>query len=259
MVGLIDFSNPLFKYNYKGYTAIINQTIDIAIDHFSRYENTELIISDEQILEYFDPINIVGEADYNASNVFLENFFKHQTRHNNHNAHTLADKNDLGLRYEILNKILLLKSFLNDEINDLLNTLGIDDKTLGLQIRGTDKNQEIPRIPDDVIIESIRKTLGQFHLNKIFLSTDDNYYLELIRNNFKEIKIIYNDNNLISYDGNPLHFSNDRKKINKDVLLDVYLLSNCQYFLYCYSNVSYLALTLGSQKQKFIKNINNEN
>jgi hypothetical protein len=127
-----------------------------------------------------------------------------------------------------------------------------------LQIRGTDKTSEIPRISDNVIIESITKMLNDNQLNKVFLSTDDNYYLELIKNNFKEI-LIYNENNLISHDGNPIHFSNDRKKINKDVLLDVYLLSNCEYFLYCYSNVSYLALTLGSQKQKYIKNINYEN
>jgi hypothetical protein len=258
MVGLIDFSNPIFNYSYKGYTAIINQIVDIAIDHFGRYGNTDLIISDEQILYYFNPINNIDESDYNASNVFLDNFFKNQTRHNTHNAHTLADKNDLNLRNEILNKILSPKPFLIEEINNLLTTLKIDDKTLGLQIRGTDKTSEIPRIPDNIIIESITKTLNENQLNKIFLSTDDNYYLELIKNSFKEI-LVYNENNIISHDGNPLHFSNDRKKINKDVLLDVYLLSNCEYFLYCYSNVSYLALTLGSQKQKIIKNINYEN
>lgn len=258
MVGLIDFSNPLFKYDYKGYTAIINQVIDIAINHFDRYENTNLIIDDKQILEYFDPLNNLEKYDYNASNIFLDNFFKNQTRHNVYNAHTLADRNDLILRDNIFNKILTPKSFLKYEIENLLKTLGINNETLGLQIRGTDKNQEIPRVSDDTIIQLITQTLNQHNLKKIFLSTDENHYLELVRNHFKE-KIIYNDNNIISYDGTPLHFSSDRKKINKDVLLDVYLLSNCEYFLYCYSNVSYLALTLGSQKQKYIKNINHEN
>lgn len=129
MIGLIEFSNASFNYRYKGYTAIINQTIDVAIDHFSKYNNTNLIISDQQVLDFFKPV-------YNSVNF---------------------------------------------------------------------------------------------------------------------------DYNLISYDGNPLHFSNNRKKTNKDFLLDVYVLSNCNYFLYCYSNVSYLALTLGFEKQKHIKNINDEN
>jgi len=255
MFGLIDFSNPSFKYAYKGYTAIINQVIDIAIDHFNRYNNTHLIISDDQILDYFDPINEIKEYNYNASDVFLDNFFKNKTQHNIYNAHTLANKNDLELRHEVFNKLLLPKSFLNDEINYLLKKFNINDRTLGLQIRGTDKNKEIPRVPDNIIISSIKKVLNENNLSKIFLSTDDNYYLQLIKNNFKE-NVIYNENNLISYDGNPLHFSNNRKKTNKDVLLDVYLLSNCKYFLYCYSNVSYLALSLGYQKQEYIKNIN---
>jgi hypothetical protein len=257
MVGLIDFSNPTFNYNYKGYTAIINQMVDISIDHFDRYGNTDLIVSDEQILYYFNPINNITESNYNASNVFLDNFFKNQTKHNIYNAHNIADKNNLKLRNKILNKILSPKPFLNEEINNLLTALKIDDKTLGVQIRGTDKTHEIPKIPDNVIIESITKELNENQLNKIFLSTDDNYYLELIKNNFKEI-LVYNENNLISHDGNPLHFLNDRKKINKEVLLDVYLLSNCEYFLYCFSNVSFLALTLGVDRIKNFKNLNVE-
>lgn len=258
MIGLIDFSNPSFKYDYKGYTAIINQVIDISVDHFIRYGNTDLIISDEQVLDYFDPINKIEEYNYNASNVFLDNFCKNKTTHNIYNAHTLANKDDLNLRYEVLNKILLPKPFLNDEVNNLLKKFDINDKTLGVQIRGTDKKQEVPKIPDDLIIKSISQTLNDYNLNKIFLSTDDNYYLQLLKNNLKE-NVIYNENNLISYDGNPLHFSKNRKKTNKDVLLDIYLLSNCEHFLYCYSNVSYLALTIGSKKQKYIKNINYEN
>lgn len=257
MVGKVNLKDPRFRYETKGFTAILNQIIDIAIDHFNRYKNTNLIISDEQILRFFNLKNNIEGYDYDASSVFLDNFFKNQTIHNIHNAHTLADKNDLKLRNEILNKLLSPKTFLNEEINNLLTTLKIDNKTLGLQIRGTDKTSEIPKIPDNIIVQSISKTLNENQLNKIFLSTDDNHYLELIKNNFKKI-VIYNENNLISYDGKPLHFSNDREKINKDVLLDVYLLSNCEYFLYCYSNVSYLALTLGTQKQIYIKNLNNE-
>jgi hypothetical protein len=111
MFGLIDFSNPSFKYAYKGYTAIINQVIDIAIDHFNRYNNTHLIISDDQILDYFDPINEIKEYNYNASDVFLDNFFKNKTQHNIYNAHTLANKNDLELRHEVLINYYYLNHF----------------------------------------------------------------------------------------------------------------------------------------------------
>ena len=257
MIGLIDFSASEYNYNHKGYTAIINQAIDIAVDHFIRHNNTDLVISDAQILDYFTPVHTFNKYDYSAANVFLDNFRKNQTRHNIHNAHTPADKDDLRLRHKILNRILSPKSFLTNEIADLLTTLSIDDRTLGIQLRGTDKVTEIPKTPDNIIINSITKTINQYQLSKLFLSTDDNYYLELIKNNFKEI-LVYNKNNVISYDNKPIHFSENRKQINKDVLLDAYILSNCKYFLHCFSNVSYLALTLGSQNQKYIKNINYE-
>ncbi len=258
MIGLIEFSNPSFNYRYKGYTAIINQTIDVAIDHFSKYNNTNLIISDQQVLDFFKPVYNSVNFDYNASNIFLENFFKNNTRHNQYNAHTIANREDLILRGEIFNKILTPTKEITHQVNQLLTDFNINNKTLGLHIRGTDKNSEIPRVSDDKIIDVINKMFTENKLDKIFLSTDDNYYLQLIKTNYKE-RVLYNDNNLISYDGNPLHFSNNRKKTNKDVLLDVYVLSNCNYFLYCYSNVSYLALTLGFEKQKHIKNINDEN
>lgn len=258
MIGLIDFSNPTFNYNYKGYTAIINQTIDIAINHFNKFGNLDLSVSDHQILENFDMLTNFEKQDYNASDDFLIDFFKGNTRHNSFNAHTLADEADLKLRCDIFNKILKPKKELLDEINQLKKDLGISNKTLGLQIRGTDKNTEIPKIPDGIIISSIQHALNKNGLTNIFLSTDDAHYLELIKSNFDGI-VHHNKNNLISYDGKPLHFSDNRKKANKDVLLDVYLLSNCEYFLYCFSNVSYLALTLGAETLKEIKHISDEN
>lgn len=257
MIGLIDFSNPKFNYEYKGYTAIINQVIDIAIHHYEKNANLDLMITDNQILENFNLNKIFKTFDYNASDIFLNDFENNLTRHNVNNAHTLADNKDLNIRNKIFNDLFTPKNILKNEIDTTLKKINIDNKTLGIQIRGTDKIKEIPKIPNKKILDFINKTLKDYELNKIFLSTDDNYYIELLKNTYKEL-LIYNEDNLISYDGTPLHFSNNRKKTNKDVLIDVYLLSNCEYFLYCYSNVSYLALTLGSNKQKFIKNINDE-
>jgi hypothetical protein len=258
MVGLVDFSNPMFKYNYKGYTAIINQVIDIAINHFDKYNNLNLIISDQQILELFNPTYKDEIYSYNASNVFLENFINNKTRHNKHNAHTIADIEDLKIRNKIFNDLLTPKKEIIEEVELLNKKLTIDDRTLALQIRGTDKQIEIPKVSDDIIIRSIEKFLKENNLNKLFLSTDDIHYLELIKKYFSD-NLLYNENNLISTDGQPIHFSKNRSRANKDVLLDVYLLSNCKYFLYCFSNVSYLALTIGSKRLKNIKNINNEN
>lgn len=258
MIGLIDFSNPLFKYNNKGYTAIVNQSIDVAINHFEKFNNLNLVISDKQILDLFEPLYSSINFSYNASDIFLEDFFDNKTRHNIHNAHTIADAKDLELRNNIFNQLLSPKMEISDEINCLKKMYNIDKKVLALQLRGTDKQTEIPRVEDDKVLISVENFLNKNKLDRIFLSTDDIHYLDLIKGNFGD-SVIYNENNMISIDSKPLHFNQDRTKANREVLIDVYLLASCEYFLYCFSNVSYLALTIGSKNFKNIKNINYEN
>jgi hypothetical protein len=126
---------------------------------------------------------------------------------------------------------------------------------LGIQIRGTDKKNEIPPIPNDVIVKTIREYIKKQNIKKIFLSTDDINYVDLLTYEFGDI-IFYNKKNTISYDGNPIHFSNEKESLNREVLTDVYVLSTCEHLIYCFSNVSFLALTLGVGIIKNFKNLN---
>ena len=84
---------------------------------------------------------------------------------------------------------------------------------------------------------------------------DDMFYIDKIISRFGNIVKYYKDKT-ISLDGRPLHFIDDRTKLNKELMTDVYLLSESKYFLYCFSNVSYLALTMGINNFKKIKCIN---
>ena len=130
--------------------------------------------------------------------------------------------------------------------------LGIDDNTLGIQIRGTDKKNELPELE----IEKIFSLIDQFDKQKIFLATDDKKYLDLILNRYGD-RIIYDSSLQISSNSQSLHHNcTDRFKINEEVLSSVYLLSKCKYFLYSFSNVSLLALIMGAQNFKFIDYLN---
>jgi hypothetical protein len=256
MIGVIDFSNPVFNYRNKGYTSIINQVIDIALEHHKKYKNFNVTINDEQILKDFCPIFNSETFDYNASNMFLENFFLNNTTHNFFNAHTVANKENLHLRKKVLDNILKPKLEVLEESKRIRNLIG-DSNVLGIQIRGTDKKNEIPPIPNDVIVKTIREFIKKQSIKKIFLSTDDINYVNLLTYEFGDI-IFYNKKNTISYDGNPIHFSNEKESLNREVLTDVYVLSTCEHLIYCFSNVSFLALTLGVDRIKNFKNLNVE-
>ena len=121
-----------------------------------------------------------------------------------------------------------------------------------MQIRGTDKNRELPEIRAKVIFDLIEQ--NQNH--KIFVSTDDKKYLDLLLDRYGN-RIIYDSSLQISSNSQSLHHNClDRSKINEEVLSSVYLLSTCKYFLYSFSNVSLLALIMGVNNFKFMDYLN---
>jgi len=183
-------------------------------------------------------------------------FFLNNTTHNFFNAHTIVNKENLYLRKKVFDNILKPKLEILEESKRIKNQLN-DFNVLGVQIRGTDKKNEIPPIPNDVIVKKIKDYIEKQNIKKIFLSTDDIKYVNLLTYEFGDI-IFYNKENTISHNGNPIHFSNEKESLNREVLTDVYVLSSCEHLLYCFSNVSFLALTLGVDKITNFKNLNVE-
>jgi hypothetical protein len=131
----------------------------------------------------------------------------------------------------------------------------INDKTLSIHIRGTDKSSEINPPSINSIFSKVEEMIDNNEIDNIFLATDDIFYINNMISRFGSI-VKYRKNKKISFDGRPLHFIDDRTELNKELMIDVYLLSESKYFLYCFSNVSYLALTMGINNFKKIKCIN---
>lgn len=257
MIGLVSLVNPSFKYTKKGFTSIINQLIDIAVEHYIKHGTYNVrVVDDEQVLYFYDNVNTLDRYDYDAGDYFLSLFFNNSSRHNFINAHSAADIDDLRLRNIVFSNILTIKPEYYVLFKREKERLQINEKTLAVHIRGTDKNTEIPKIDDEIIVSKIHKMLIENELDFVFLCTDDKHYLDLVLEHFGN-KVIYNDSNKISITGLPLHFSQiDRPLLNRQVLMDVYLLSQCPHFLYCLSNVSYLALCFGCNNFKSINLLN---
>lgn len=256
MVGKINLNDPRYNYHYKGFCSIVNQIIDIAILHNNRYGDYNVIVDDSQILRFFNQKNTFIGDEYDAGVLFLNEFFNGRIQ-NTFNAHTLPNYSDLKLKNTSLNNILELKSEVVKDFNRKLNELLGDEKYIGVQLRGTDKKNEIEETPDNKIIEGINTALGDSGLTKIFLATDDMKYVDLIRSNYSEDMVVINHDNTFSLDGKPIHTTFERNKINLDVLRDVYLLKNSTYLCYMYSNVSHLAMIMGVDTIKEFKLLNN--
>lgn len=250
--GYITYSDPRFNYSYKGFCSIVCGIIDMALEHYIETNNFNLIVDDNQTLELFENISPQSDLFYDVGEWWLRRFFSDKLYQSQYNAHTPANIDNLKLKNKVYTNILKIKDEYLKKFEDKRMELGIDDNTLGIQIRGTDKKNELPELE----IKKIFDLLDSFDHKKIFLATDDKKYLDLILDRYGN-RILYDSSLQISSNSQSLHHNClDRSKINEEVLSSVYLLSKCKYFLYSFSNVSLLALIMGSQDFKFIDYLN---
>lgn len=251
----INLQDSRFNYSYKGFCSIVCAVIDIALEHYRVYGNISCFVSDTQVLGLFDNICEFDELNYDAGSWWLDRFFSNQLHDSEYTAHTLANTDNLKIKNKVLDSILKIKSEKLIQFEERCLNLGITNETLAIQIRGTDKKNEIPEPNINTITNKIDSYLNTGKAKNIFLSTDDKKYLDLISQKYQDL-VIYDHKIHISVDGTPLHTLPKRNIINEEVLLSVYLLSKCGHFLYSFSNVSLLALIMGVNNFKSILNIN---
>lgn len=250
--GYISYSDPRFNYPYKGFCSIVCGIIDMALEHYIVNNNLNIQISEHQTLNLFDDISPKTSQNYDVGPWWLERYFSNQIYQGQYNAHTPANIKNLKLKNKIYNNILKIKNEHLKKFESKKLELGLDQDTLAIQIRGTDKKEELPEIK----IQTIFSLIDETKKKKIFVSTDDKYYLDCLLCKYDD-RIIYDKSHQISRGPNSIHHNcSDRSQINEEVLSSVYLLSKCSHFLYSFSNVSLLALIMGVNNFQFIDYLN---
>lgn len=255
MNACITLQDPRFNYPYKGFCSIVCAIIDIALEHYAVYDNLNCSIFESQTLKLFDNAYEDGDDEYDAGSWWLNRFFQNELHHSDYNAHTIANIENLKLKNKVFNSILKIKEDKRKIFEKKFTDLGITDKTLGVQIRGTDKKVEVPEPNIDNIIRKIDEYFEVTDTQNIFLATDDVKYLNPIKERYGSL-VLYDDSIHISTDNNPLHNLPNRDIINEEVLSSVFILSRCNHFLYSFSNVSLLALIMGVNNYQTIANLN---
>jgi len=250
--GYISYTDPRFNYSYKGFCSIVCGIIDMSMEHFISNGDFNLVVDEPQTLKFFENISPRTEKTYDLGEVWLEKFFTQQLHHSKFNAHTPANLNNLKLKNRVFSNVLKLKDEYIERFDRKRDYFQIDKDTLGVQIRGTDKKDELPEIQ----LERIYKLIDENIKDKIFVATDDKMYLEALQKRYGS-RVIFDSSITISENRQPLHFNpSNRSQINEEVLSNVYLLSFCGTFLYSFSNVSLLALIMGAYKFESVHQLN---
>lgn len=221
-----------------GFCAIFNNTINVCKYHYETFENDDVLILNEEINKLFYTKKINNSSEFLFD---LESSYDNSKYPNPSNAHVICDHDLVKEKNKIFNIFFKLKDI---EDYDIEKDKYIDENTLSIHIRGTDKSSEINPPDLNSIFRKIDNMISINNIKTIFLATDDIFYLNNLKLKYGDM-IKYRTEKKISTDGRPIHFIDDRTIINKELMIDVYLLSQSKYFLYCFSNVSYLALTIG--------------
>ena len=237
----LKFNNSGIFLNKAGICSIINEAINICQYHVNKFNNYDVYITSKELSDIFDfktkhRKSLYGwdiRSDYVNSNI-----------QNPSNAHTVFEPTLIHEKRLIFDALFFLKGI--DKM--ILDTdTFVKNKTLGLHLRGTDKAGEVKSVDTLKLFTKIDFLISEKKINSIFLATDDERYLSLLAERYPEL-LLFDYNKTISKNGKPIHFKRNRRIINREVIKDCFILSRCPFFIYSFSNVSYLALTMGVGK-----------
>jgi hypothetical protein len=152
----------------------------------------------------------------------------------------------------LIEKYIKLHPSIQQKINDFYQTHFEGKKTVGIHLRGTDKFTEEKPVPILKIFEEANR-----HKNcQYFIATDEE---KLLKTAIKTLhgKVIYHSSTR-STNGQPVHLrKTNRAKLGEEVLIEAYLLSNCDYFIHTVSNVSTAVLLLNPELKSTLMRMDN--
>lgn len=145
--------------------------------------------------------------------------------------------------HRVIERYIVIKKPILDEIDAFYQQHMANKTTIGIHLRGTDKDSEII-MPSAQEILAVANQIGKLMPDcQFFVATDEESLLTLARETLIRPVIAYTES-YRSLDGKPIHktksaWSNAKK--GKDVLIEAKLLSMCGMLVYSHSNVGYVA------------------
>lgn len=155
----------------------------------------------------------------------------------------------------VVRTYIIPKKYIQDTVNEFVIKRFRDYFIIGVHYRGTDKRTEAGRVSYEKMIISIRNRIAELQkigINKykIFLATDEQQFLELMIKEFPK-KVRFTDAYRSDNEFIAVHHGakDDHYKCGKDAVLDMLLLSKCNYLIRTESNLSRWSLYFNKDLQ----------
>lgn len=210
----------------------------------SELDIESVVGSEHEINDIF----MCGQLDFDLENKFLiKNLHSYDALKiwNINDFENLQNhRNDVN---KIIKKYVSIKTPISNKVeNFYLNKFKNFDFCIGIHVRGTDKKTEYPfkQLSIQNYIEKIDEIIAN-NLNKkykLYIASDNNESIIEIANKYgKENIICFPSTRMNSYSSSlPIHLSSDidRKKHGEETLIEMLLLSKCDYIIGTDSNLT---------------------
>ena len=144
--------------------------------------------------------------------------------------------------HDIFFETVIVKTSIQKEADDFVNTYFGDKSILGVHYRGTDKGTEAPRVQYESTRNAICAAIGANpSIAGVYIATDEHTFLEYMQRNFNARTIYSRIDSVRSKDGTAVHLSRSRPAntdIGRDALVNCMILSRCRTLVRCSSFLS---------------------
>ena len=215
------------------------------------YYDPEMDKTTENIFEYyFKPINNIDRSVINQEYPICICNQKHISHIGyNLSAYYNFTEDIVTIHSEMYKKYFRLNSRTQQYITNELTKICMNEKILGIHVRGTDFKKGLTDHPFIIsfneYLNKAKELFASGKYDKIFLATDDIEALDLFKNEFKDSMVYYSET-FRTYGDRGTHYAKNIRplhnyKLGLEVLRDVYTLANCDGLVCGLSHVSFAA------------------
>lgn len=240
-IPVIDFNaknSPYFYDSSKGedvWNYFFESITPYALHDVLSWEKRSEIDSDKIL--YTDPHDAHMGHQYDSDR--LATFWAWETPTDK--AAWMRNKRALGRSY--IKKYLSPQAEIKNKVERFVSTYFKEDFIIGVHIRGTDFHYATPT-PIEAYLQKIDNLLTEKHIGnyKIFVATDQEQYLQIFKEHYGGKILSWNSIRSDNY-VSPYRFDNvSGYQKGEDVLIDILLLSKCNYVFKGASAVGEIAL-----------------
>lgn len=183
---------------------------------------------------YFEPLN---DEQYQPGDRIHTTYCMGMHCINGFKMHSHAEKKWVN---GIINQHVRIKENIKNKIETFFDGHMKDKVTIGIHLRGTDKQTEIAMPQPIRLIDEANKIAQVINADQFFVATDEERLLELAKNTLCK-PIVYYDS-FRSVNGKPIHKKIEKALRGEEVLIETLLLSQCNWFVHSHSNVAYFVM-----------------